>query len=209
MELFRTARELSPAECADVEKVRALVRQLAAEIHKTPGQSDFKADRLARQARKASGLELSRRRYNKLFRFVCRFERKVEQLALDQRKYEAMRIAKASLATRIRWTDFAASPEAACFVSYFSARCNRRSVFTSQSQDAPFDDVARMLLARFRRKPRRKGWLAIAHAMPDLDIVHHLAGVDRRVLFGTWTAVPRDLGAQRVQPRHDDRLARG
>ncbi|WP_201756378.1 hypothetical protein [Corallococcus silvisoli] len=193
VELFQTARALSPAECADVEKVRVLVRQLAEEIHKTPGRSDFSEDRLSRKERKASGMEVSRRRYNKLFRFVCRFERKVERLAMEQRKYEAMRIAKSSLATRIRWTDFAASREAACFVAYFTARCNRRSVFTSQSQDAPFDDVARMLLTRFLRAPCREGWLAIAHVMPDLDIVRHLDGADRLALFGTWTAVLGEL----------------
>jgi hypothetical protein len=189
VELFQTARALSPAECADVATVRELIRQLSAEIHKAPGHSDFKDDRLTREQRKASGLELSRRRYNKLFRFVCRFERRVEKLAIEQRKYEAVRVAKTGLATRIPWQVFAASPEAACFVAYFAARRNRRSAFTAQPQDPAYDDVAAMLLTRFRRKPRREGWLAIAYVMPDLDIVQHLHGEDRLALFGTWTSV--------------------
>lgn len=192
-QLFKTAYTLTDAECADVEKVRSLVRHIASEIRKLPERSDFKADRLDRKAREDAGLELSRRRYNKLFRFLCRFERKVEKYALEQRKYEATRIAKSSLATRIPWSDFSVSKDAACFVAYYTARCNRRSVFTNQSQDRPFDEVARMLLERFQRNPSPEGWRAIAYVLPDLDVVKNLWDADKLALFGTWTAVLHDI----------------
>jgi hypothetical protein len=158
-----------------------------------PERSDFKADRLDRGARASAGLDLSRRRYNKLFRFLLRFEQKLETYRLEQRKYEATRIAKSSLATHIIWSDFSASRDAACFVAYFTARANRRSVFTNQSQDRAFDNVAKMLLERFKREPHPAGWRAIAHVMPDVEIVAQLSDEDRMVLFGTWLSVMHDI----------------
>lgn len=192
-ELFRTRYWLSDENCADPEKVLEKVKFLSAEIRKEFGKSDFKTDRMNGEARKKTGLEISRRRYNKLFRFLGRFETKLETYALEIRKYNAVRISKSSLATRIGWEDFSASAAAASFVAYYTARCNRRSVFTNESQDRPFDEVAKMLLGRFKRNPCAGGWNAIAGVMPDADVVEKLTDDKKLALFATWTAVLQDI----------------
>lgn len=192
-ELFASSYLLSDADCADVDKVHALVRHISREIVKTPERSDFKADRLSHAGRRQAGLDISRRRYNKLFRFLSRFERKIATYRLEQRKYRASRIAKSGLAVDIAFADFAASRDAACFIAYFTARHNRRSVFTNQSQDRAFDEVSEMLLQRFKRSPSPTGWRAVAHAMTDADVVRHLSDEDKLTLFGTWLAILKDI----------------
>lgn len=171
----------------------AKARYLCAQIHKEFGKGDFKADRLNDAARQAKGLDISRRRYNKLFRFMSRFEKKIETYALELRKYRAGRIAKSNLATEVSWEDFSADPWAAAFAAYFSARSNRRSVFTNQKQDRPYDLICDMLLDRFKRAPSAGGWRTIAQVMPDADVVCHLDSADRLHLFGQWTAILEDL----------------
>jgi hypothetical protein len=192
-ELFVTAYALSDVECSDVEKVRALVTHLGAEIRKLPGAGDFKEHRLNQEQRREQGLDLSRRRYNKLFRFLARFEQKVETYHREQRKYRATRVAKSSLAISISYHDFTASREAACFLAYYSARSNRRSVFTNQSQDRAYDEVAQMLLERFKCQPHPQGWRAIAYVMPDVEIVQHLSDEDKLELLGLWLEVLQDI----------------
>lgn len=100
-ELFKTAYALTTAECADAEKVEAFIRHLGPEIRKTFGRSDFKQDRLNRSQREQSGLEISRRRYNKLFRHLTRLEQRVRTYVREQRKYEFTRIGKSSLSTKL------------------------------------------------------------------------------------------------------------
>ncbi|WP_338864746.1 hypothetical protein [Myxococcus stipitatus] len=192
-ELFLSAPPLSDEDATDIEKVHAFVLHLGAEIRKVFAKSDFMGDRLNRSARKGAGLDISRRRYNKLFRFLARFEGKLESFRLEQRKYEATRIAKSGLATRITWADFSASRDAACFIAYFTARRNRRSVFTYSSQERALDVIADMLFARFKHHPCLEGWRAIAHVMPDVEVVSHLRDTDKMELFATWLAVLHDL----------------
>ena len=193
VELFETAFVLSEKDCASVEKVSKLVKRISAEIRKNAGGNSFKFDRLNNQQRVESGLDISRRRYNKLFRFLTRFELKIETYKRELRKYRATRIAKSSLATEIEYQDFAASLDAACFIAYFTARANRRSVFTDQSQDRPFDEVAAMLLNRFKRNPNPAGWRAISYVMPDAEIVARLSDEDKVLLSAEWLAVLTDI----------------
>lgn len=193
IELFETAYHLPEKDCASVEKVSKLVKRISAEIRKNAGGNSFKFNRLNNQQRADSGLDISRRRYNKLFRFLARFELKIETYKRELRKYRATRIAKSSLATEIEYQDFAASLDAACFVAYFTARANRRNVFTNQSQDRPFDEAAAMLLDRFKRNSVSAGWRAIAFAMPDAEIVARLSDEDKVLLYGKWLAVLNDI----------------
>lgn len=194
-QLFVTAsgHALSAEDCTRPEVVLAFIRRISLEIDKTLGESSFKHHRMNREQRKAAGLEHSKRRYNKLFRFLHRFERKLATYQLEQRKYGATRIAKARLATHIDRCDFDASREAACFVAYYAARCNRRSVFTNKSQDRPFDGLSKMLLDRFKQAPTPGGWRAIARVMPDLDVVENLSEEDKVALCGTWLSVLREI----------------
>ncbi|MEH6460250.1 hypothetical protein, partial [Chitinimonas sp. JJ19] len=143
-ELFHAVPRLSTEACSDPEQLAGLIEQLSKTLIKQVGDSDFKANRLNGEQRQQAGLELSKRRYNKLFRFLQRFERKLETYRLEQRKYAATRVAKAGLATLIRWEDFSDSPNAACFVAYYTAAKNRRSTYTNQSQAPAFDAIAAM-----------------------------------------------------------------
>ncbi len=193
--LFPTAPSLSRTDCLDAAKVRAFLDCITQEIRKIPQENDFLHHRLNTSERKAAGLELSRRRYNKLFRFLSRFEKKLATYEYELRKYRATLIAKSGLASTIERDDFMACPVAACFAAYYTARTNRRSVFTNKSQDRAFDTVARMLLARFRLAPSLAGWRVIARVMPDADVVFHLDEADKLILFGQWWQVLEEIAA--------------
>ncbi len=54
---------------------KPLLKKISPEIGKHFGASDFKADRLNKQQRKSAGLDLSKRKYNKLFRILARLEK--------------------------------------------------------------------------------------------------------------------------------------
>lgn len=191
--IFETARKLTPGEATDPDCVAGYLAHLSREIAKAPGASDFKKNRLARRQRKEQDVGVSKRRYNKLFRFLARFETKLAKYRVELRKDDAAQIAKCGLATRVTWEDFSASHDAACFVAYMTARRNRRSMFTNKSQDRAFDDVAKTLLARFYRNPCPEGWRAIAHVMPDAEILQHLSDQDRIDLFATYMNVLHDI----------------
>lgn len=164
---FKTAYALTVEECADAEKVEKFIRHLGPEIRKAFGESDFKRDRLNGAQRQGAGLELSRRRYNKLFRHLVRLERKVSTYAREQRKYEFTRIGKSSLATRLTWEEFSRDPNSACFIAYFVSRSNLRSEFTISGQERPYDEIADMLFNRCKQGRESANWWAVAHAFPD------------------------------------------
>jgi len=185
-ELFKTACEV---DATDAEAVLKFVKKICREIKKTFTESDFLKNRLNREQRHKKGLDISKRRYNKLFRFLGRFEDKLNVYVLEQRKYEATLISKSSLASKIVQKDFSASKDAACFIAYFTARCNRRSEFTNKSQDKPFDDVSKMLLDRFKKNSCREGWRAIAHVMPDIEVVENLDDKDKIQLYAMWLKI--------------------
>lgn len=191
VELFADVQPLSAADCLDVDVVRAFVVSLGEQIRRVTG-APFLAGRMNRQQRRVAGVEHSRRRYNKLFRFLQRFEQKLERYALELRKYRAMRVAKAGLSSTIRRADFDADVYAACFCAYAAARRNRRSAFTNAAQDRFYDDVCRVLQAKV--SPSSPGaWRAIARVMPDAKVVQRLYEVDRLELFGAWTSILADL----------------
>ena len=193
MELFSTAYALTSEECADAEKVEEFIRHLSVEIKKVFGQSDFKRDRLNRLQRKAADLEFSKRRYNKLFRHLARLEQKVRTYAREQRKYEFTRIGKSSLATRLSWEEFARDQNSACFIAYYTARCNLRSEFTIWGQQRPYDEIADVLFNRCKRERERANWWAIAHVFPDAFVLAQLTDRQKGQLLGSWLTVLHDI----------------
>jgi hypothetical protein len=158
VELFSNAYPMTAADSADAEKVEAFIRHISAEIGKTFGRSDFKSDRLNKPQRESAAIDLSRRRYNKLFRHLIRLERKVRTYALEQRKYEFTRISKSSLADRISWEDFSRDRASAYFIAYYVARCNLRSEFTTSGQQRPYDEIADMLFTRCKQRQDEASW---------------------------------------------------
>ena len=192
-ELFQTGRTLTAAECADAEKVEQFIRDLGPEIRKAFGQSDFKRDRLNRERREESGLDISRRRYNKLFRHLARLERKLGTYAREQRKYEFTRIGKSSLATKLTLEEFSRDLNTACFIAYFVSRSNLRSQFTISGQERPYDEIAEMLLNRCKREGERANWWAVAHVFTDPFVLSQLTDEQKGQLLGTWLTVLQDI----------------
>src|SRR5262245_5846206 len=119
IELFTTAYTMTTAECADAERVEAFICHISQEIHKTFGQSDFLHNRFNRFQRKSAGLEISKRRYNKLFRHLAKLERKLKTYTREQKKSDFTRIGNSNLARRISWEEFSLDKNSGCFIAYY------------------------------------------------------------------------------------------
>lgn len=193
LELFQRTDSWSAADCADPLRIEAFIQDLCPLIGKRYGASDFKADRLNGDMRMARGLDLSRRRYNKLFRLLGRLEAKLQKYLRELKKYEFTRVGKSRLATRLTYDDFAQHRDTAAFVAYLAARCNLRSVFTNESQDRPYDEIADMLLKRLLQQPERGNWWAVAHVHPVPEVLARLSDEERGRLLGTWLALLQEI----------------
>lgn len=188
------ALPLSPAQCDDPAAVEAFIRRVSPDIRKAFGDNDFKADRLPSEDRRAAGLDLSRRRYNKLFRHLTRMERKLHTLIRELKKLELTKIGKSALASRLTWEEFSSDPDAACFIAYFAARCNLRSEFTVDGQQRPYDEIADMPFSRCKGKPHTNWW-SIAHVLPSQEVLSHLTDEQKGALLGEWFAILQDIAA--------------
>lgn len=179
--LFATEADV---DSSDMEAVAAYLQRAEQEIGKSFGRNDFKQDRLSRAERKEKGIEHSKRQYNKRFRLAARMERKRNRVIREQLKRSLTLASKSRLASRLTPEDFA-DVNTACFIAYYIARCNVRSVFTNQSQARPFDEICDLLLKRCQAS-ESTNWLAIAHVLPDADVLQHVSAADRGRLLGEY-----------------------
>ena len=185
------ASELFDADASDIDDARPdaiadFVARASSEIAKTPGASDFKDDRLNREARREAGLgDLSRRQYNKRFRLLARLEAKQRRLEREILRRHFTQISKSALASRITWEEFSEDEATAAFIAYYTARCNMRSEFTNTSQERPFDVVCDALLKR-AASDGAANWWAIAHVYPDQDVLARLSDEHQGQLLATW-----------------------
>jgi hypothetical protein len=193
LELFRRTETWTAAQCAEPERVQAFIQELCPLIRKRFGESDFKQHRLNGEQRAAQGVDISRRRYNKLFRLLGRLEAKLRTYVRELRKYDFTRVGKSRLATRLSLEDFAKDSATAAFIAYFVARCNLRSVFTNTAQQRPYDEIADMLFQRLRRRPERTNWWAVAHVFPDTEVLARLSDAQKGELLGRWLVLLRDI----------------
>ena len=160
------------------------------------GQTDFKADRLNRAARAAHGLgDLSRRRYNKLFRITARLEGYAAELDDQLALFELGRFAKTAFASSIPTGAFEASPNSAAFVAWYAANLARRNLFIAGPQARAFDSVAELLLARCTDDPETS-WYAIAHVFPRADILDRLAEAGKLNLLNNSLIILQDAAAR-------------
>ena len=194
-ELFATAYPLAGDLTSNPEVVREFIREVGGEIRKVYGRSDFKHDRLPAKARRAAGVDLSRRKYNKRFRLLARMEERLVRLVREIRKRELQMVGKSALAARLPWSEFRKDTSSACFVAYFVATSNRRSEFTVGGQKRAFDDVAAMLFDRCTSNPTRTNWWAIAHVFPSQAVLGQLTDRQVGTLLGTWHAILQDVGS--------------
>lgn len=178
----------APADAADLEQVQNFLGEIEQRIGKKVGQNDFKADRLNSEARLKAGGEvsrLSRRQYNKRFRLAVRMEDKLERRVREITKRGLTLASKSRLASQITWEMFSSDLRTACFLAYYVARCNLRSLFAVNSQVRPYDEICETMM-RGLRASDKTNWLAIAHAMPDEAVVKKLDDRNKGVLLGRY-----------------------
>lgn len=193
-ELFSVPEPLSAADCMHPEKVEAFLRAISTQVAYSVGRSNFKADRLNRAGRRAVGMDLKKRQYNKRWRFLKRLEAKVGRMVREQRKYNFTRYSKSALAVQLTQEELARDLESACFIAYLSARMSARSVFTNKSQERAFDEVADVLFGKAKLSPTANWW-AMAHVHPEIEVLWHLTEEQKGQLLGTWFRILDDLAS--------------
>lgn len=201
---------------SDPIAIANFIRKVNPAIKKEFGNGDFKKDRLNKVHRKTEGLGISKRKYNKLFRLLCRVEKKLLVIIDEWKKYDFQNIAKHGLAHQITWEEFSKDVNSACFIAYYNARCNLRSQFTIRGQQRPYDEIADML---FKRATGLSGpsevsiinklfgrtavgsteimgtpnWWAMAHVYPSVEVVRNLTDEQKGILLGQWTSILADI----------------
>ncbi len=138
------------ADSEDLEAVRQYLREVEGRIGKQYGKSDYKHDRLTKEQRHGLGIDISRRQYNKRFRLAAKLEDKANRTERERLKRSLTLTSKSRLASQLTWDQFAADVRTACFVAYYVARANLRSLFTVNSQARPFDLAPNGFLSTFR-----------------------------------------------------------
>lgn len=185
-------RELFPSVAfpegrgAELKDADSFIGAARPEIRMEPGQTDFLSDRLNRSAREEAGLELSKRQYNKRFRFLRRLQRKRDRFSRELQKRSYTLVSKSRLASLIPADDFFSDPASGAFISYYTARCNLRSEFTAGKQQRPYDEIADGLFSICRATPGTTNWWAISHVFPDPEVLDHLSDEQKGQLLGRW-----------------------
>lgn len=186
------ARDLAQAflderlpQAADPEELEAFIAAFNRLIQRPDGAASFAMDRMDRKQRAATGLTLSRRRYDRLFRMAGRLERKLAILRRELRKHELLLVGKAGLVRDIAAEDLAGRPLTAAFVAYYSARMKLRSEFTILGQQKPFDELSAALLQACEHDPDTH-WLSIARVFPRADVLKRLTAAEQGALLGRW-----------------------
>ena len=97
------------------------------------------------------------------------------------------------------YEQFSADLNTACFIAYYNARCNLRSVFTNKRQARPYDEISDMLFKRCRRASNRQrsnsrtNWLAISYIYTSQEVLGHLTDEQKGALLGKWTTILKDI----------------
>lgn len=188
-ELFPvTAPAMEGDAAAQLARLPVFMPELARTIGAESPRFDFRVDRLNREAREQRGFDLSRRRYNKLFRFLGRLEAKAGRVRRELNLRELTMIGKSRLASRLVWEDFGTDDASLAFVAYLTARANLRSEFTIDGQQPAFDEIAAMLLERCFASPDTRWW-AIAHVHCTPRVITMLTDEEKGRLLASWFAV--------------------
>lgn len=164
---------------SDPEATRVLLSTAQDLVGFRDGARNFKADRDNRDARKSKGLDMSRRRYDKLFRLVARLEGHLLKQAEQQALLDLNRFAKTSFAADLPYDRFASSAASASFVAYYAGNLARRNLFIAGPQARAFDEVAEKLFVECERA-YDTDWYAVAHVFPRADVLARLS-IEERV----------------------------
>lgn len=167
-ELFKY-ETVDTLDYTNITDINHFIQVVSPCIHKSVGKNDFTADRLTKSQRKELDLDISKRQYNKRWRLLKRLEKKLLKIQRETKKVEFQKIAKHGIIHHLDLKTFKNDINSACFIAYFNARCNLRSVFTNQSQERAYDEISDMLFKRCNTN-----WLAIAHIYSSKKVLSHL-----------------------------------
>jgi hypothetical protein len=149
---------------------------------------------LNKDQREARGIDLSRRQYNKRFRLAARIEDKQRRRTREIARRALTLASKSRLASHLTWEQFAADPATGCFIAYYVARCNVRSIFTAGPQARPYDQACDAMMRQLSDSTSTN-WFAVAHVMPDEQVVSRLSHDQRGQLLGRYYLMLERAGA--------------
>lgn len=207
IELFKI-RLLNEEDYKKPSNIEHILQVVSPLILKEQGENNFLTDRLSKQQRKHKGLDISKRQYNKKWRALKRLEKKLHVTIREIKKLEFQKIAKHGLSHQLTLEEFASDLNSACFIAYYNARCNLRSVFTNQSQDKPFDEISKVLFNRCKgrrtkvfdflindryQKQNNTNWWAIAHIYPSREVLSNLKDEEKGIFLGKWTTILQEI----------------
>jgi hypothetical protein len=174
--------------CDSIEVMQHFARDCGNEIGKEPGLHDFASHRLAAAQRRERGLKLSRRKYNRLFRFAARLDEKIETLSRDWARYECLRVGKTRLATRLSWEEFNSDSTGQTQGVFGLLRRALQPALALHHRRA--DQALRRSLARScwraARRSRSTNWFAIAHLFPDAQVLARLTDEHKGALLAAY-----------------------
>lgn len=188
------AQPVTPEE-TDLPRLRAFAAHLARGIGREPGLGGFRDDRRPRAERAGDARWRGHRAYNKRFRFLQRFEAKLDTYARERRLWEARLAGKSGLVVGITAESLRAAPHAAAFVAYYAARKARRSEFTISGQSRAFDTIAEALLLRCTRD-KTTDWGLVARVYPSREVLARLDAAEIDRLIAAWIAVLAEIAGQ-------------
>lgn len=179
--LFKADASFDPSDTDSIQEYLVRAEQ---EIGKGYGENNFLTDRKNREQRKEIGLDLSKRQYNKRFRLAKRMERKRKRMIREQLKRSLTLASKSRLACHLR-AEHLRDANTAAFIVYYVSRCNLRNIFTNGSQVRPYDKICDLLMTRCKQSSTTN-WFAIAHTLPDEDVLSHLSEKMKGELLGRY-----------------------
>ncbi|CAM2006376.1 hypothetical protein [Acanthopleuribacter pedis] len=189
---------LSSEDRAHPPAIGAGLERAGAMIGKTRTGNSFLYDRLNKEHREALGMDISKKQYNKRFRFLRRMEAKLERLLKNQELADLITKGFSGLATDPSHRVFSEDPATAAFIAYYTARCNMRSTFTFGTQVRPYDTIAESLMETCRNQTTTN-WFAIAHVYPDLAVLANLTAHQTGILLGRWYGILERCAVQLKQ----------
>ncbi len=210
IEIFKL-KNIVEIDYNNVSDIKEFINEVSPLINKDVGENNFLADRLNKSERKKIGLDISKRNYNKKWRLLKRLESKLLKFEREIRKTEFQKIAKHGIVHNLDFELFSRDINTACFIAYYNARCNLRSVFTNKSQARSFDIICDMLFKRckgervtlskiLKRKKIVKVesqtcWLAISYIYPNQEVLANLTDKQKGQLLEYPALTRADVGS--------------
>lgn len=193
IELFKLETQ-EQFDTKSFDATQKFIKKVSALIEKPVGQNNFLTDRKNKQERNETGLDLSKRAYNKRWRLIKRLEYKLLRYIKECRKMEFQKIAKHGIIHHLDESEFLTDGNTAFFIAYYTSRCNLRSEFTISGQQKAFDEISEMLYKRCENK-RTTNWWAIAHVYPSVEVISQLTDERKGQLLGQWMLILQDISS--------------